>query len=49
MSEQELSLIKQLEEKERSPSEDFLILYLKTQYEKMDFKPAHKENTIAQK
>lgn len=49
MSEQELGLIRQLEEKERSPSEDFLILYLKTQHEKIDYKPVRKENTIAQK
>jgi hypothetical protein len=49
MSEQEQGLMRQLEVKERSSSEDFLFLYLKTQQEKIDNKTIRKESTIGQK
>lgn len=44
MSEQELGLMKQLEQKDRSPSEEFLLLYLKTLHDKSDYRTVHQED-----
>jgi len=43
MSKQELGLIKQLEQKDRSPSEEFLLVYLKTLHDKSEHMTAHQE------
>ena len=47
MSKQELVLMKQLEEKERSPSEEFLLLYLRAQQGKVDSVTTHEEDIQA--
>lgn len=43
MSKQEQGLMKRLEEKDRSPSEEFLLLYLKATHDKADYMTAHQE------
>ncbi len=45
MSKQELGLMKQLEQKDRSSSEEFLLLYLKTLHDKSDYITGYQEDS----